>query len=875
MAVLEDFMSEVRFNWDVFPSTRLQSSSIAVPIGCLYTPFCQKNPQSVSDRHPISCGTCTATINQYVLIDRTNDMWKCPFCGKMTFFDSSQGLNDEQKNTPDHLDLSTSTVEYSPPGDIGMPPEGPQVFFLIVDLYEHLDILYSSDDSVKSLMSTIVEAIDSMPNGAYVALITFDSKVMFHQILAGHYAVITEDSLFKKAYDTTNKRALSNSDYFHAETVGAVRELIGATGDDILKYVLQINEKTREVLKRYLSLLKATFTNKHKPSRATGLALFVLASILSGPVFKNMTGTTFLFASGPCSLSPGKVINNTDRNEHMRSHNDIAKLEAPHFTSAHKYYQALALLACGLPISAASSIAYHVSSKSTAYNVVPGSPRWSFELFFGSLDQAGVYEMKPLVTETNGSIHLYSSFKDRVVTADIIRCFQATKRYNCELTVLSSGSTKVSKFVGNGHSLPSSYQTDKLNWAHDEKISDHLGTFDSATKKRNFTNRWSFSSIKEMDTVAVFFEPSVVGSSSMLSAQGVTEVFIQFRLTFWDQETKRWNVRVTTVRKPTTLASMVPHQKKTNKGYQLLNPASKIIMEKDWLDSFDQYAWAVLFTRLVLDKIDSLLGFENFANVNKDIRQTAIKLLSSVGGLLASKSEYFTSPNSLPGYEVLHQKFSMVPQLLFSLSRNPDLVNIFNSSPDETAFHFLVFMNSNCDVSSIMIDPVLYFEVDHKYSRVLLKAETIAKSGSGFFVLDSGFNVVIYHHIADNQRTPLRLHLSRNDDIILDGGQDILSPVSFILNGQLTKRPFVPPVVLTQTDHSQARFFMARLSPPYVKASPESTKSKSLWQAMKSLSVKANRDPVSPQYYNILSDDISFEQYCIDLFEEVRNFSAA
>ena len=31
-------MSEVRFNWNVFPSTRLQESQIVTPVGCLYTP---------------------------------------------------------------------------------------------------------------------------------------------------------------------------------------------------------------------------------------------------------------------------------------------------------------------------------------------------------------------------------------------------------------------------------------------------------------------------------------------------------------------------------------------------------------------------------------------------------------------------------------------------------------------------------------------------------------------------------------------------------------------------------------------------------------------------------------------------------------------
>lgn len=882
-------MSEVRFNWNVFPSTRLQESQIVTPVGCLYTPVNEKCKKNFVLDQPIQCETCTGIINPHILFDRANNMWKCPFCGKMTYFSESFKLEEDRTNWPGFLDLDVDTVEYHPPADIGMPPEGPLVYYFVVDSYEYKDGDNDGDKSFERLKLAIISSLAAIPDGAHFGLISFDSKVTFHKLECELSIIITEKSLFSREEDLGQAKGMKPTDYFRPDTFSKVSKLLSLdvplnkslphNNKSItpLAGVIKVNETTRDSIVEYISSLPPTYTN-HKPTRNSGLALYVLTAILCRFEFNNMVGTTFFFSSGPCTLNPGMVMDCTKRNKHMRSHNDIAKLQAPYFVSALKYYHTLALIACGLTPSAASSIAYSVSSKATAYPLAPNAPRWSFELFFGSLDQAGVYEMKPLVSETNGSIHLTSSFANRNFQDTLLNSIEASKKYNCELTVLTSGSSKVSKLVGNGHSLPSSYQSDKLNWAHHEKVADTMGVFDSATKKRNFTNRWSFNTIKKLDTMALFFEPTTVSSSAMLSAQGVTEVFIQFRLKYWDLKRNTWTIRVTTVRKPTTLASLIPHQIKTSKGYRLVNPKSKIVMEKEWTDSFDQYAWTTLFTRLLLDKIDSSLGFENFSNITNDIHDSVVKLLYSVGGLLANAGESLVNPYlSLQTQELLHKKFMMIPQLIFSLSRNPNLISIFNSSPDETAFHHLVFMRSNCIQSSIMIDPVLYFETRKSFEKVPLRIETLAQHGSGFYVLDCGFNVIIYNHIADEHYKPLKLHLSQNEDLIYDKSSEIAGPLHFLQTDVFKQgRSFTPSIIVTQTDHSQARFFTARLSPRYDSSREIGAKvdqKRGFWDSLKGFIGKSETTNTFTQYYDVLSDDVSFEKYCKDIFNDVQSYS--
>lgn len=57
--------SDVIFSWNVFPSGRLESSRLVVPIGILYTPLKEKE-QAPVQYEPVTCkNPCRAVLNPY------------------------------------------------------------------------------------------------------------------------------------------------------------------------------------------------------------------------------------------------------------------------------------------------------------------------------------------------------------------------------------------------------------------------------------------------------------------------------------------------------------------------------------------------------------------------------------------------------------------------------------------------------------------------------------------------------------------------------------------------------------------------------------------------------------------------------------------
>jgi len=56
-----------RFSWNVLPTSRLDMLSLAVPVGCLYTPLKPINGLGTVKYRPILCGSqsCGAILNPY------------------------------------------------------------------------------------------------------------------------------------------------------------------------------------------------------------------------------------------------------------------------------------------------------------------------------------------------------------------------------------------------------------------------------------------------------------------------------------------------------------------------------------------------------------------------------------------------------------------------------------------------------------------------------------------------------------------------------------------------------------------------------------------------------------------------------------------
>ena len=109
--------------------------------------------------------------------------------------------------------------------------------------------------------------------------------------------------------------------------------------------------------------------------------------------------------------------------------------------------------------------------------------------------------------------------------------------------------------------------------------------------------------------------------------------------------------------------------------------------------SFDQEAAVVLMARAAVHRADT----EETSDILRWLDRSLIRLC-------AKFAEY--RPND-PSSFTLRQEFSIYPQFLFHLRRSPFL-QVFNSSPDESAYHRMILVREAVNNSLVMIQPGMF-----------------------------------------------------------------------------------------------------------------------------------------------------------------------
>lgn len=857
-----------RFNWNVFPSTKLEASQMLTPLGCMYTPL---SPATLlAHGEVIRCSLCSAVINHHVKVDRVNEMWWCPLCSKMSYFPDSfklppKGTGDD--DLPGEIRPTPhGTVDYILPRDISAASESqPYVAAYVIDTYQHTDTLELREfDTLKNL---VADSLRLLPENSLVLLVTFSDVVEIHVPAQKTSVVFLPELLFLEKYDYGKIFKDGRLTEKILEKLLVPGRLSGSIEESSL-YMGGFLAPNLSDLRDYVRSLKLKLTHSFKPPRATGLAIYMLSLLLSSASFTGLVGKVNVFCSGPATSNPGKIV---DELSPLRSHHDVANFNAPHFVAASKFYQTLSYISTGYSIDDAQTAVYTSSGKIVSYTVPKGAPRYTFDIYTGSLDQVGAYEMKSLALAGSGNIVLTDEFDSprfaqhlRENTLNILKV-----KHNATLSVATSNGLKVMKAVCTGTELQSTYQLEKHTALHHEKISDTVTQFDSSMKKKNFTNQWYLGDVNTNDTVAIYFEPETASSSSLLDENnGAREVYVQFETKYHDLESGNTCLRVTTVKKITTLKILAENKVKlSNNTWRLVNTKSSILKEKALLESFDYKAWLVLFTRLLISKIDTTIGYESFEEVVNDVDSALIRLTKFFGGLQVDARSAQNPYDSLSLIYSISESFKELPALSYSLRRNPQLIRIFNSSPDETAYYHHLFNKSETETSCTMIHPRFY-KIGSGNELELLSLnvtslDSLTKSLQ-YFVLDSIFNVIIFFQYSEPQ-DKLPLHNSNNDDLIYgDSGIESLDNALEVVTTKLIAgRSIIPRIVLTQTGHSQARFLLARLYPVFDKVDSEEPRASSWWQFFSKL---------TPSNTNLMTDDVSVNKYYEELLEKVQNY---
>lgn len=408
------------------------------------------------------------------------------------------------------------------------------------------------------------------------------------------------------------------------------------------------------------------------------------------------------------------------------------------------------------------------------------------DLFACALDQVGVAELKVAVEKTGGLVVLAESFGHSVFKDSLKRVFQS----------------------GEYDLGPASNGIFEISCSKDLKIQGILGPCGSLDKKgllcsetiigQGNTTAWKMCGLDKSTTLCLFFDIAKKETPDAIGQATSNQFYLQF-LTYYQHKNGRMRLRVTTLSRR-----------------WVAGPGSI----QDLISGFDQEAAAVSMARLVSFKMETEAEFDPIRWLDRSL----IRLCSRFGDYQKD------SPSSFS----LSPRLSIFPQFMFHLRRS-QFVQVFNNSPDETAYFRMILNRESVANSVVMIQPSLISYSFHSAPEPAL-LDVAAVAPDRILLLDSYFTIVIFHGSTIAQWRKA-------------GYQDMPEHKAFAQLLQaprddadaLIKERFpVPRVVICDQHGSQARFLLAKLNP----------------------SATYNSDaPLVPGGDIIFTDDVSFEVF--------------
>ncbi|XP_050068801.1 protein transport protein Sec23A isoform X1 [Anopheles maculipalpis] len=433
MTTYEEFIQQnedrdgIRFTWNVWPSSRIDSTRLVVPLGCLYQPLKERPDLPPILYDPVVCtrATCRAILNPLCQVDYRAKLWVCNFCFQRNPFPPQYAAISEQ-HQPAELIAGFSTIEYT----ITRAPCMPPVFLFVVDTCMDEEELTALKDSLQMSLSLL-------PANALVGLITFGKMVQVHELgtegCSKSYVFRgTKDLNAKQIQDMLGIGRVPGPQQ-PGQQQQAMRGTAAAPVPPANRF-LQPLHKCDMALTDLLGELQRDpwpVPQGKRYLRSTGTALSIAVGLLEC-TYPNTGGRIMLFVGGPCSQGPGQVVD--DELKHpIRSHHDIQKDNAKFMKKAIKHYESLALR--------------------TATN------GHCIDIYSCALDQTGLMEMKQCCNSTGGHMVMGDSFNSSLFKQTYQRVFAADQKaelkmaFNGTLEIKCSRELKIEGGIGSCVSL--------------------------------------------------------------------------------------------------------------------------------------------------------------------------------------------------------------------------------------------------------------------------------------------------------------------------------------------------------------------------------------------------------------------------------------
>ncbi|TYI45085.1 hypothetical protein E1A91_D13G011300v1 [Gossypium mustelinum] len=395
------------------------------------------------------------------------------------------------------------------------------------------------------------------------------------------------------------------------------------------------------------------------------------------------------------------------------------------------------------------------------------------DLFACAVDQVGVAELKVVVERTGGFVVLAESFGHSVFKDTLRRVFQSGDK---GLGLSSNGIFEV-------------------NCSKDLKVQGVLGP--CASLEKGNTSAWKMCGLDQATSLCLVFDIVRKDIPDATVQSSSSQFYFQF-LTFYQHSSGEMRLRVTTLSRR-----------------WVAGPGSI----QDLISGFDQDAAAAAMARLVSFKMEIEAEFDPIRWLDKAL----IHICSRFGDYQKDTPSSFS----------LSPRFSIFPQFMFHLRRS-QFVQVFNNSPDETAYFRMILNRENVANSVVMIQPSL---VSYSFQSVPEPAllDVTAIAADRILLLDSYFTVVIFHGSTIAQWRKAGYH----DQPEHQAFAQLLQAPRDDADAIIKERFPVPRLVICDQHGSQARFLLAKLNP----------------------SASCNSDGHRPGGDIIFTDDVSFEVF--------------
>ncbi|KIY72708.1 hypothetical protein CYLTODRAFT_417712 [Cylindrobasidium torrendii FP15055 ss-10] len=377
------------------------------------------------------------------------------------------------------------------------------------------------------------------------------------------------------------------------------------------------------------------------------------------------------------------------------------------------------------------------------------------DLFAGCLDQVGLLEMKSLPNSTNGVIVLSDGFATSIFKQSFLRMFvkdeagQLQMGFNATFDVQTTKELKVSGMIG--HAISAG------------KKSGCVGETEIGIGQ---TSAWKINALTPHTSTAVYFE--VVNPAGQPLSPG-SRGLIQF-VTHYQHASGQQRLRVTTIARAFAEAS------------------SPTIAA-----AFDQETAAVLMARIAVFKAE----IDDSPDVLRWLDRMLIRLCQKFADYRKEDPASFR----------LSDNFSIYPQFMFHLRRS-QFLQVFNNSPDETAFYRHIINEEDVDNSLIMIQPTLMsYTFDTAPHPVLL--DSVSIKPDVILLMDTFFHILIFH----GELVAQWRKAGYQDQEGYENLKELLETPVVDAQELLTDRFPIPRYIVCDQGGSQARFLLSKLNP--------------------------------------------------------------